>query len=157
MISAGIGPNCEYAEKYLWQFLSQRSFWLPTAQAALDDYDRPSTSSSSGSGSNGGGGWPSGGGEDAGGGSGGEDAGGGTSEQEAKTADSEAQNVQYQQSPHPARQAPQHRYVQALIRHLLLAESGCEAAAENAAWMLLHGQGAGGPRAVGLAAHLLYR
>jgi hypothetical protein len=49
------------------------------------------------------------------------------------------------------------RYLQALVRYLLLAESGCEAAAENAAWMLLHAQGASGPRAVGLAAHLLYR
>jgi hypothetical protein len=39
----------------------------------------------------------------------------------------------------------------------LLAEAGCEAAAENAAWMLLHGQGAGGPQALDLAAHLLYR
>jgi hypothetical protein len=112
--AAGLGHNCEYAEKYLWQFVSQRSGWLAAAQAALQDYDSPKSSSKG----------------QAGGGGGGQVSGSGRA---------------------------QGRNVQALVRYLLLAESGCEAAAENAAWMLLHGQGASGPRAMGLAAHLLYR
>lgn len=112
--AAGIGYNCEHAEKYFWQFLSQRSSWLSNAQAALADHDGPSIPSS-----------------------------------DAASASSVKGSLLLASAPR--------RTVQSLIRHLLLAESGCEAAAENAAWQLLHGQGAGGPRALGLAANLLYR
>lgn len=115
--AAGLGHNCEYAEKYLWQFVSQRSGWLVAAQAALQDYDSPKTVARG-------------------------QAGGPTSDRGGGQVGSGT---------------AQGRNVQALVRYLLLAESGCEAAAENAAWMLLHGQGASGPRAMGLAAHLLYR
>jgi hypothetical protein len=53
--------------------------------------------------------------------------------------------------------SPSPRHLQALLRHLLLAEAGCELAVANAAWMLSRGEGAGGSRALGLAVNLLYR
>jgi hypothetical protein len=50
-----------------------------------------------------------------------------------------------------------YRLRQALLRFLLMAESGSEAGSANAAWMLMRGEGAGGPDAVDLAAELLLR
>jgi hypothetical protein len=50
-----------------------------------------------------------------------------------------------------------YRLRQALLRFLLMAESGSEAGSANAAWMLMRSEGAGGPDAVDLAAELLLR
>lgn len=133
MYAAGLGHNCEYAEKYLWQFVSQRSSWLTTAQTALRDYDSPSLSSSTPQSL-------------------------APSERTTQTEGADGPGSEARSpAPMPLKFRVNDRYLQALVRYLMLAESGCEAAAENAAWMLLHGQGASGPRAVGLAAHLLYR
>ncbi|KAF8065893.1 HRD3A [Scenedesmus sp. PABB004] len=52
---------------------------------------------------------------------------------------------------------PSHARTSALLRFLELAESGAEAAAANAAWALLRGEGAGGPRALAAAADMLQR
>lgn len=161
LFAAGLGHNCEYAEKYLWQFVSQRSGWLTEAQAALQDYDgssQPAPPASTAATTA----LPRS-----------ELQGSSPRPEEAGLPVSGAEvagDVPSVASLHPpggrgvgpaARTQQQHRvmdrHTQALVRYLLLAESGCEAAAENAAWMLLHGQGAGGPRAMGLAAHLLYR
>lgn len=149
--AAELGHNCEYAEKYLWQFVSQRSSWLSSAQAALLDYDSPSSAFAA---------RPT-------------EASSSHRHTDTDTHDASTPAMQDHSAGQPdsssaqvpaavlastgaAAQVPD-RYLQALVRYLLLAESGCEAAAENAAWMLLHAQGASGPRAVGLAAHLLYR
>lgn len=130
--AAELGHNCEYAEKYFWQFVSQRSPWLTEAQTALRDYDSVSSTSTTT-----------------------------TSTSAAASLQGSGEGAEAQPGSAAARVVVPFRitdrYLQALVRYLLLAESGCEAAAENAAWMLLHGQGASGPRAMGLAAHLLYR
>lgn len=138
-LAAGVGHSCEYAEKYYWQFVSQRSSWLAVAQAALQVYDSSSAAAAQ----------PA------------------ASHTDSKASNSLPSVPEHADTPAgssdsspvagvAALQVHTH-YVPALVRYLLLAESGCEAAAENAAWMLLHGQGASGPRALGLAAHLLYR
>lgn len=146
--AAELGHNCEYAEKYFWQFVSQRSSWLSSAQAALLDYDSPSSafaarptevSSSHRHTDTHVASTPAVPGHSAG-----------------QPDSSSAEGAAGLAPAGAAAQVPD-RYLQALVRYLLLAESGCEAAAENAAWMLLHAQGASGPRAVGLATHLLYR
>lgn len=144
VVAAGVGHNCEYAEKYLWQFVSQRSGWLSAAQAALLDYDSPSSIPATQPGRM----------EDPR-----ADTQANADPSQGELAGSDRQSgigSPADVRDYTAARMPG-RYPQALLRYLLLAEAGCEAAAENAAWMLLHAQGASGPRAMGLAAHLLYR
>lgn len=171
--AAGLGHNCEYSEKYFWQFVSQRSGWVPAAQAALQDYDTPSTrpppsptaAAAAAADANAS---QQVGGAGAGGGAGATGAAAGAGANDAATEAAAAAvantgavaggdtDTDTDEGP-PAPCSASDRHTQALLRHVLLAEAGCEAAAENAAWMLLHGQGAGGPQALDLAAHLLYR
>jgi hypothetical protein len=136
---AGVGHSCEYAEKYYWQFVSQRSSWLPVAQTALQVYDRTSFAATHAAASHT------------------DDPASHSLHGAPEQASTPAGSTDGGHVAGAAALQVRSHHVPALVRYLLLAESGCEAAAENAAWMLLHGQGAVGPRAVGLAAHLLYR
>ncbi|WIA36276.1 hypothetical protein OEZ86_007603 [Tetradesmus obliquus] len=134
--NGGLGYNCELASHHLWQFVSQRpSVWSNLMDAALRDYyatgtyvARPSPQATQQAAA-------------------------------AGTADTAAVGVAAS-SPLPSmrlRWGQRYRLRQALLRFLLMAESGSEAGSANAAWMLMRGEGAGGPDAVDAAAELLLR
>jgi hypothetical protein len=149
----GVGYNCELASHHLWQFISQRdSVWGNLMDMALRDYYATGTYVTKQQ---------------------------LHAQQQATAADSaaddataDAAGVAVSLSPaNPANPASRkssvwssrlqwsqrYRLRQALLRFLLMAESGSEAGSANAAWMLLRGEGAGGPDAVDLAAELLLR
>jgi hypothetical protein len=128
----GLGYNCELASHHLWQFISQRpSVWNDIMNAALPDYYATGTYVSK----------PQ------------------LHSQQAP-ANPAAAGTAAAASPlwnARLRWSQRHRLRQSLLRFLLMAESGSEAGSANAAWMLMRGEGAGGPDAVDLAAELLLR
>jgi hypothetical protein len=139
----GLGYNCELASQHLWQFVSARaSVWTDLMHAALRDYyatgtyvtSAPPQQQSSNSAN------PTM--DDA--------AANADAADDANAAASPLWNVRLQWSQ-------RYRLRQALLRFLLMAESGSEAGSANAAWMLMRGEGAGGQEAVDLAADLLLR
>ncbi|KAF6266102.1 hypothetical protein COO60DRAFT_1697460 [Scenedesmus sp. NREL 46B-D3] len=123
--------HCELASSHFWQFVSQRaSVWSDLMNAALRDYYATGTYLAS----------PL------------------PQEQPASAGDAAAAGGAAAQGWHVRWQwAQRHRLRQALLRFLLMAESGSEVGSANAAWMLTRGEGAGGGDAVDLAAELLLR
>lgn len=176
----GVGYDCHTASQHLWLFVSERSSWIVASNAALKLYDTPadmravpqrqpaagtqaqrgedssdkqkaesqaqSSSNAARTGTD----------VDA------VDSSMTSSEGLSGTGHSAAHSVAHAMPTAAAAGAwwwPRWRgrFLQALLRYLLLAEAGCDACAANAAWMLLRGEGAGGPKALAAAASLLYR